>query len=59
MPTGTAVAIPEGMVARCTCGRGLAARVDFLIRTVPAHIDAAFYRGEIKVSLITLDPTQP
>lgn len=58
VPTGLAVAIPEGMVGLVHPRSGLAARVGLSIVNSPGTIDAG-YRGEIKVSLINLDPTQP
>ncbi len=58
VPTGIAVAIPEGMVGLVHPRSGLAARVGLSIVNSPGTIDAG-YRGEIKVSLINLDPTEP
>lgn len=56
--TGIAVAIPHGMVGLVHPRSGLAARVGLSIVNSPGTIDAG-YRGEIKVSLINLDPTAP
>ena len=53
--TGIAVAIPHGMVGLIHPRSGLAARVGLSIVNSPGTIDAG-YRGEIKVSLINLDP---
>lgn len=58
MPTGIAVAIPVGMVGLVHPRSGLAARVGLSIVNSPGTVDAG-YRGEIKVSLINLDPTEP
>lgn len=58
VPTGVAVAIPEGMVGLVHPRSGLAARVGLSIVNSPGTIDAG-YRGEIKVSLINLDPAEP
>jgi dUTP pyrophosphatase len=58
VPTGVAVAIPYGMVGLVHPRSGLAARVGLSIVNSPGTIDAG-YRGEIKVSLINLDPEQP
>nr|CRL67767.1 deoxyuridine 5'-triphosphate nucleotidohydrolase Dut [Mycolicibacterium komanii] len=58
VPTGIAVAIPHGMVGLVHPRSGLAARVGLSIVNSPGTIDAG-YRGEIKVSLINLDPEQP
>ncbi len=56
--TGIAVAIPAGMVGLVHPRSGLAARVGLSIVNSPGTIDAG-YRGEIKVSLINLDPVTP
>jgi dUTP pyrophosphatase len=56
--TGIAVAIPYGMVGLIHPRSGLAARVGLSIVNSPGTVDAG-YRGEIKVSLINLDPTTP
>ena len=56
--TGIAVAIPHGMVGLVHPRSGLAARVGLSIVNSPGTIDAG-YRGEIKVPLINLDPTEP
>lgn len=56
--TGIAVAIPFGMVGLIHPRSGLAARVGLSIVNSPGTIDAG-YRGEIKLSLINLDPTTP
>ncbi|MFV9633238.1 dUTP diphosphatase [Mycobacterium neumannii] len=58
VPTGIAVAIPHGMVGLVHPRSGLAARVGLSIVNSPGTIDAG-YRGEIKVSLINLDPQIP
>ncbi|UXA20010.1 dUTP diphosphatase [Mycobacterium sp. SMC-4] len=56
--TGIAVAIPVGMVGLVHPRSGLAARVGLSIVNSPGTIDAG-YRGEVKVSLINLDPATP
>ena len=56
--TGVAVAIPHGMVGLIHPRSGLAARVGLSIVNSPGTIDAG-YRGEIKISLINLDPAEP
>ncbi|HEY9266033.1 MAG TPA: dUTP diphosphatase [Mycobacterium sp.] len=56
--TGVAVAIPFGMVGLIHPRSGLAARVGLSIVNSPGTVDAG-YRGEIKVSLINLDPVVP
>ncbi len=58
VPTGIAVAIPHGMVGLVHPRSGLAARVGLSIVNSPGTIDAG-YRGEIKISLINLDPVTP
>ena len=58
VPTGIAVAIPVGMVGLVHPRSGLAARVGLSIVNSPGTVDAG-YRGEIKVSLINLDPATP
>lgn len=58
VPTGVAVAIPHGMVGLIHPRSGLAARVGLSIVNSPGTIDAG-YRGEIKVSVINLDPAVP
>lgn len=58
VPTGIAVAIPHGMVGLIHPRSGLAARVGLSIVNSPGTVDAG-YRGEIKVALINLDPSEP
>ncbi|BBZ34156.1 dUTP diphosphatase [Mycolicibacterium confluentis] len=58
VPTGIAVAVPMGMVGLIHPRSGLAARVGLSIVNSPGTIDAG-YRGEIKVSLINLDVSEP
>lgn len=58
VPTGIAVAIPHGMVGLIHPRSGLAARVGLSIVNSPGTVDAG-YRGEIKISLINLDPAVP
>lgn len=58
VPTGLAVAIPEGWVGLVHPRSGLAARHGVSIVNAPGTIDAG-YRGEIKVMLINTDPSTP
>lgn len=58
VPTGIAVAIPHGMVGLIHPRSGLAARVGLSIVNSPGTVDAGD-RGEIKNSLINLEPTVP
>jgi len=56
--TGIAVAVPAGYVGLVHPRSGLAARAGLSIVNAPGTVDAG-YRGEIKVNLINLDPTEP
>ena len=58
VPTGVAVALPDGYVALVHPRSGLAARHGLSIVNTPGTIDAG-YRGEIKVMLINHDLHQP
>ena len=58
VPTGVAIALPEGFVALVHPRSGLAARFGVSIVNAPGTVDAG-YRGEIKVSLVNLDPREP
>jgi dUTP pyrophosphatase len=58
VPTGIALALPEGYVALVHPRSGLAHRHGLSIVNTPGTIDAG-YRGEIKVLLVNHDPTQP
>ncbi|MGH3355455.1 MAG: dUTP diphosphatase [Nocardioidaceae bacterium] len=55
VPTGIAVALPEGFAAFVHPRSGLAARYGVSIVNAPGTVDAG-YRGEIKVMLVNLDP---
>lgn len=55
--TGIAVALPFGTVGLIHPRSGLAARAGLSIVNTPGTIDAG-YRGEIKVCLINLDPSE-
>lgn len=56
--TGVALALPLGTVGLVHPRSGLAAKQGLSIVNSPGTIDAD-YRGEIKVSLINLDPESP
>lgn len=56
--TGIAVALPLGTVGLIHPRSGLAERCGLSIVNTPGTVDAG-YRGEIKVCLINLDPSQP
>lgn len=58
VPTGIAVALPEGYAAFVHPRSGLAARHGMSIVNTPGTIDSG-YRGEIKVALINHDPREP
>jgi dUTP pyrophosphatase len=58
VPTGIAVAIPEGYAGFIQPRSGLAARHGISIVNTPGLIDS-HYRGEIKVIMVNLDPLQP
>jgi dUTP pyrophosphatase len=55
VPTGIALALPEGYVGLVHPRSGLAFRSGLSIVNAPGTIDAG-YRGEIKVCLVNLDP---
>ena len=57
VPTGIAIALPEGYVALVHPRSGLAARHGLSIVNTPGTIDAG-YRGEIKVLLVNHDLTE-
>jgi dUTP pyrophosphatase len=56
--TGVAVAIPEGYAGFVHPRSGLAHRAGLSLVNAPGTIDAG-YRGEIKVNLVNLDPSEP
>jgi dUTP pyrophosphatase len=56
VPTGIALALPEGYVGLVHPRSGLANRHGLSIVNAPGTIDAG-YRGEIQVCLVNLDPT--
>ncbi len=58
LPTGIAIALPEGYAAFVHPRSGLAVRYGVSLVNAPGTIDAG-YRGEISVSLINLDPRDP
>lgn len=57
VPTGIAVAIPEGFAGFVQPRSGLAIRHGLSLVNTPGLIDS-HYRGEIKVIAINLDPNQ-
>jgi dUTP pyrophosphatase len=58
VPTGVAVAIPEGYAGSVQPRSGLAAKHGIGIVNAPGLIDSG-YRGEISVIAINLDPYEP
>jgi dUTP pyrophosphatase len=58
VPTGVALALPEGYAGFVHPRSGLAARCGLSIVNAPGTIDSG-YRGEIKVVLVNLDPHEP
>lgn len=58
VPTGLAIAIPDGFAGFVQPRSGLAAKKGLSIMNTPGLIDA-HYRGELKVILINLDKTEP
>jgi dUTP pyrophosphatase len=57
VPTGIALALPEGYVGLVHPRSGLATRHGVSIVNTPGTVDAG-YRGEIKVTLVNLDPRE-
>ena len=55
--TGVRIALADGLVGLVTPRSGLAARHGLSVVNSPGIIDSG-YRGEIKVSLINLDPAE-
>lgn len=58
VPTGIALALPDGYVGLVHPRSGLAHRVGLSIVNAPGTIDAG-YRGEVQVCLVNLDPATP
>ncbi len=58
VPTGLAVAIPEGYAGFVQPRSGLAARHGITIVNAPGLVDAG-YRGELKVVLLNTDAREP
>ena len=58
LPTGIALALPDGYAAFVHARSGLAARCGVALVNAPGTIDAG-YRGELKVIVVNLDPRQP
>jgi dUTP pyrophosphatase len=58
VPTGVALALPDGYVGLVHPRSGLAAKLGVSIVNAPGTVDAG-YRGEISVLLVNLDPGRP
>jgi dUTP diphosphatase len=58
LPTGIAIALPEGYAAFVHPRSGLAARCGMSLVNAPGTVDAG-YRGEVKVIVINHDPARP
>ncbi|WP_304050785.1 dUTP diphosphatase [Jatrophihabitans endophyticus] len=58
LPTGLAIALPDGYAAFVHPRSGLAARAGLGLVNAPGTVDSG-YRGEIKVIVINHDPVRP
>ena len=58
VPTGIALALPDGYVGLVHPRSGLAARFGVTVLNAPGTVDAG-YRGEVSVLLVNLDPGNP
>ena len=58
LPTGLALALPQGYAAFVHARSGLAARYGVALVNAPGTVDAG-YRGQIKVIVVNLDPREP
>jgi dUTP pyrophosphatase len=58
VPTGIAIALPDGYAAFVHPRSGLAAKHGVTLVNAPGTVDAG-YRGEIRVTLLNTDPGQP
>ncbi|WP_407937125.1 dUTP diphosphatase [Kineosporia babensis] len=58
VPTGIAIALPEGYAAFVHPRSGLAARLGLTVVNAPGTVDAG-YRGEIRVTLLNTDRSTP
>ncbi len=57
VPTGIALALPDGYVGLVHPRSGLAAKLGVSIVNAPGTVDAG-YRGEVSVLLVNLDPAK-
>jgi len=58
VPTGLAVAIPEGHAGFVQPRSGLAAKHGITIVNTPGLVDSG-YRGELLINLLNTDPSEP
>jgi dUTP pyrophosphatase len=58
VPTGIAIAIPEGYAGFVHARSGRALQEGLALPNAPGLIDSG-YRGELKVLLVNLDPSEP
>ncbi len=58
LPTGVAIALPDGYAAFVHPRSGLAVRCGVALVNAPGTVDAG-YRGELRVALVNLDPREP
>lgn len=58
VPTGVAIALPDGYAAFVHPRSGLARRHGVTVVNAPGTVDAG-YRGEIEVTLLNTDPVEP
>lgn len=58
VPTGLAIALPDGWAAFVLPRSGLATRHGVTVLNAPGTVDAG-YRGEIQVNLVNTDPDTP
>ncbi len=58
VPTGVSIALPDGYAAFVHPRSGLAARHGLTVVNAPGTVDAG-YRGEISVTLLNTDATEP
>jgi dUTP pyrophosphatase len=58
IPTGLAVAIPDGHAGLVLPRSGLASKRGLTLANAPGLIDAG-YRGEVIVAVVNLDPREP
>ena len=58
IPTGLAVAIPDGHAGLVLPRSGLASKKGLTLANAPGLIDSG-YRGEVTVAVVNLDPTEP